>query len=108
MNALTRLINTELVPSAPYFIQDYGASVLQQALMAQAMISDQALICRTGFHREGEELNWRVLFIPTGPMRSAMEKALRGASLSTLKQHSHLTGAPKDASGAEEGRDAAP
>ncbi len=79
MNALTRLIDQELVPSAPYFIQDYGASVLQQALMAQAMTSDQVLICRTGFHREGEELNWRVLFVPTEAMRKSMEKALHSA-----------------------------
>lgn len=80
MNAITRLIDTELVPSAPYFIQDYGASVLQQALMTQAMTCDQALICRTGFHREGEELNWRVLFVPTAAMRQAMEGALHSAS----------------------------
>ena len=77
MNALTRLINIELVPSAPYFIQDYGASVLEQALMGQAMTSDEALICRTGFHREGEQLNWRVFFVPTRQMRDAMEEALR-------------------------------
>lgn len=76
MNALTRLIDTPLVPSAPYFIQDYGASVLQQALLAQATTSDRLLICRTVFRREEEELNWRVLFIPTDAMRSAMENAL--------------------------------
>jgi chemotaxis protein CheC len=78
MNAITRLIDHELVPSAPYFIQDYGASVLQQALMVQAMSSDQVLVCRTGFHREGEELNWRVLFVPTAALRGAMERALHG------------------------------
>lgn len=76
MNALTRLIGAELVPSPPYFIQDYGASVLQQALMAQAMTCDKLLICRTGFHREGEELNWCVLFVPTDAMRQEMERAL--------------------------------
>ncbi len=91
MNALTRLINTELMPSAPYFVQDYGASVLQQALMTQAMTSDQALICRTGFHREGEEVNWRVFFVPTMEMRSAMERALSTAS---LKKAAH----PQDSS----------
>jgi chemotaxis protein CheC len=79
MNALTRLIDTELVPSPPYFVQDYGASVLQQALMAQAMTCDEVVICRTGFHREGEELNWRVLFVPTEAMRTAMEHALHCA-----------------------------
>jgi chemotaxis protein CheC len=76
MNAITRLIDRELVPSAPYFIQDYGASVLQQALMAQAMTCDKVLICRTGFHREGEELNWCVLFVPTEGLRRTMEDAL--------------------------------
>ncbi len=79
MNAITRLIDHELVPSAPYFIQDYGASVLQQALMAQAMTCDKVLICRTGFHREGEELNWRVLFVPTEALRAAMENALHSS-----------------------------
>ena len=76
MNALTRLIGRELVPSAPYFLQDYGASVLQQALVAQALTSDSVLICRTGFHRENEDLDWRVLFLPTLAMREAMEQAL--------------------------------
>jgi len=79
MNALTRLIDTELVPTAPYFIRDYGASVLQQALLAQAATSDRLMVCRTLFRREGEELNWRVLFIPTDALRQAMEKALRCA-----------------------------
>lgn len=76
MNALTRLIGVDLVPSAPYFIQDYGASVLQQALLPQAMTCDHVLVCRTGFHRHGEDLNWRVLFVPTHALRSAMEQAL--------------------------------
>ncbi|NLX98639.1 MAG: chemotaxis protein [Rhodopirellula sp.] len=75
MNALTRLIDSELVPSAPYFIQDFAASVVQQALLAQAMTCDRVLICRTGFHREGKELNWRVIFVPTDGMRRAMEDA---------------------------------
>ncbi len=76
INAITRLIDQELIPSAPYFIQDYGASVLQQALIAQAITCDEVLVCRTGFHREGEELNWRVLFVPTEAMRKAMEATM--------------------------------
>jgi chemotaxis protein CheC len=76
VNAITRLIDRELVPSPPYFIQDFGASVLEQALMVQALTSDQVLVCRTGFHKEGAELNWRVLFLPTSPLRHAMENAL--------------------------------
>jgi chemotaxis protein CheC len=76
MNALVRLIDTEMVPSPPYFIQDYAASVLQQALLAPAMVTDKVLICQTGFRREGKQLDWRVVFIPTAEMRKAMEEAV--------------------------------
>ena len=72
MNAITRLINHELVPSPPMFVQDYGASVLQQALMLQAADSEQVLICRTRFHRDGEELSWNVFFMPNAALRDAM------------------------------------
>ncbi|HIQ21892.1 MAG TPA: chemotaxis protein [Planctomycetes bacterium] len=80
MNALTRLIDTELFPSAPYFIQDYGISVLQQALMAQAMTGDDLLICRIGFRRKTQELDWRVIFVPNQGMRQALEGALHSAA----------------------------
>lgn len=76
MNTLVRLIDTELVPSPPYFIQDYAASVLEQALLAPAMTSDSVLICQTGFRREGKQLDWRVIFIPTEALREAMERAI--------------------------------
>ncbi len=75
LNALTSLIEPELVPSPPYFIQDFGASVLEQAIMAQAMVSDSALVCRTTFHRKGEDLNWNVFFVPTKALLNNLEKA---------------------------------
>ena len=53
VNALTRLVGTDLRPSAPYFIQDFGASVLEQALMTQAAAGDSLLLCDIGFHRQG-------------------------------------------------------
>ena len=52
VNAITRLIDHELLPSAPYFVRDYGASVVQQALVAQAAARDTVLICRTCFHND--------------------------------------------------------
>lgn len=80
MNAITRLIDRQLVPSVPYFVQDYAASVLQQALVTQASGRDTVLICRTGFHCENENLSWRVLFIPSIALRTAMENALQSQS----------------------------
>jgi chemotaxis protein CheC len=77
MNAITRLIDRQLIPSVPYFVQDYAASVLQQAIVTQASGRDTVLICRTGFHCEDENLSWRVLFIPSVALRTAMENALQ-------------------------------
>jgi chemotaxis protein CheC len=82
MNAITRLINYQLIPSTPYFVQDYGASVVQQAILGQAA-SDNVLICRTGFHHQEEqqdkakELAWWVLFVPSVALREALERAIR-------------------------------
>lgn len=80
MNALTRLIGVKLVPSAPYFIQDYGCSVLQQAVMARAMTSDNMLLCQVRFQRKGEQPDWRVVFVPTQAMQEAMERSLHATT----------------------------
>jgi len=79
VNALTRLIGADLMPSAPYFIQDYGASVVQQAVMTQALTSDRLLLCQIGFRREDEQLDWRVVFVPTQGMQEAMQRSLHAA-----------------------------
>lgn len=76
MNTLARMIDCELAPSVPYYIEDYAASVLQSALLGPAMDADRALICQTGFHREGKNLDWRVVLIPTPAMREALENAI--------------------------------
>ena len=76
VNALTRLIDRPLSPSPPYFLQDYGMSVVEQALVAQAAARDSVLICRTCFRQEGQELSWWLLFVPSIALRTAMENAL--------------------------------
>jgi chemotaxis protein CheC len=76
LGALTHLVDLELVPSPPYFVQDFGASVLEQALMSQAMTEDKVLVCRTGFHRDGENLNWNVIFVPGAELRAKLESAV--------------------------------
>ena len=77
MNALTRLINAQLVPSPPMFIQDYGASVLEQAVLQQMGDGDEVMVCRTRFHREGNTLNWHVIFVPSLHLRSSLLGALQ-------------------------------
>lgn len=77
VNALTRLIGVDLVPSPPYFIQDFGASVLQQAVMTQALTSDSSLLCQIGFRRRDQQLDWRVIFVPTQGMQEALQRSLQ-------------------------------
>ncbi len=80
VDALTKLLDARLLPSAPYFVEDYGMSVVQQALVAQAASRDTVLVCRTCFRHEGEELDWWLLFVPSVALRDAIENALYNAS----------------------------
>ena len=80
LNAMSELIGSDLLPSPPVLVRDYGASVIQQALMVQAMDCDRVLICRTTFQQDGEQLDWRVLFIPTKLTRLRIENAFHSDS----------------------------
>jgi len=79
INTLARLIGADLIPLAPCFIQDYGASVLQQAVMTQSLGSDRVLLCQIGFRRKNQDLQWRVVFVPTQGMQEAMQQSLCAA-----------------------------
>jgi chemotaxis protein CheC len=77
LNVMAQLIGGDLLPSPPLLLRDYGASVVQQALMPQAMECDRVLVCRTTFQQDGEQLDWKVLFIPTEVTRRRIENAVR-------------------------------
>ena len=76
VSAITRLIDYPLMPTTPYFVVDYGASVLQQALLGQVAATDKVLIGRTRFQHNDEELSWWLLFVPTVALRTVIERAL--------------------------------
>lgn len=79
VNALTRLVGTDLRPSPPYFIQDFAASVLQQALMTQAVCGDSLLLCDIAFHRRGGKLDWRMVFVPAPGLQESLLHSLHAA-----------------------------
>ncbi|MDA7978635.1 MAG: chemotaxis protein CheC [Pirellulales bacterium] len=80
VHTISELIGKNLIPSPPHFIQDFGASVLQQAVMAQAMTSDRVLVCRTTFLRGKEALDWRVFFVPDHALLSEIHATVQSAS----------------------------
>jgi len=79
LNAVTRLVGVELIPSPPYFVQDFAAGVVAQVLMPRALNGDDVLVCRTQFHRASERLSWHVFFVPDAALRSRMTEALHSA-----------------------------
>lgn len=73
LNALSRVFphgaepnagDPEMVPTPPTFSRDYATSLLEFALMGQAMASDQVLLARTQFHIDGEPVDWKLLLVP--------------------------------------------
>ncbi len=77
VSALNRVLEQQLTPSPPSFLQDFGASVLEQSMMEQASTCDNIMICRTLFHREGQKLDWNVFFVPNHGMREALAEAIQ-------------------------------
>ena len=53
-----------LVPAPPEFRRDFAASLLEFALMGQAIASEQVFLVRTNFQLDGEPLNWTLLWVP--------------------------------------------
>ncbi len=58
---------SELVPSPPTFFHEFAGSLLEFALMEQALELDQVLLIRSEFKADRRELNlnWTLLFVPT-------------------------------------------
>ncbi len=76
IKALTDLLDLELVPSPPMFVQDFGASMIEQAVISQSADCERAIVCRTQFSREGKELDWNVFFVPSQALLERLENAL--------------------------------
>jgi chemotaxis protein CheC len=57
----------ELIPTPPTFVQEFAGSLLQFALMEQALELDQVLLIHSEFRaaKQGLNLNWTLLFIPS-------------------------------------------
>jgi len=74
----------ELIPTPPTFVREFAGSLLEFALMEQALELDQILLIHTEFAagRQGPSLNWTLLFVPS---RDALH--VLAASLAQLESH---------------------
>ncbi len=73
-------IDTEdtLVPTPPLFVQEFAGSLLEFALMEQAIERDQVLLLHTRFGagKERFRLDWTLLFIPSSATLHGLATAL--------------------------------
>jgi chemotaxis protein CheC len=74
----------ELVPTPPTFVHEFAGSLLEFALMEQALELDQVLLVHSEFvaGRQGLNLNWTLLFVPSRESLHAL-----AASLAQLESH---------------------
>jgi chemotaxis protein CheC len=68
----------ELVPTPPTFVHEFAGSLLEFALMEQALEFDQVLLVHSNFAtgRQDLDLNWTLLFVPDRASLAALATAL--------------------------------
>jgi chemotaxis protein CheC len=68
----------EIVPSPPTFFHEFAGSLLQFALVEQALELDEVLMIRSEFTTGGQalNLNWTLLFVPTREALSVLSASL--------------------------------
>jgi chemotaxis protein CheC len=77
----------ELIPTPPSFLHEFAGSLLQFALMDQALDLDQVLLIRSEFvgARQGLNLNWTLLFVPSRTALDALATSLARLESRELK-----------------------
>ncbi len=73
------LAGGSLLPGPPGFRHEFAASLLEFALMDQAIRSDRLLVVNSTFAIEETRLDWSLLFVPSGASLEALHACLESA-----------------------------
>lgn len=65
-----------LLPSPPAFRHEFAASLLEFALMDQAMEADRLLLIKSQFTSDGAELHWSLLLVPSAEALRTLSTSL--------------------------------
>ena len=68
--------STELVPQPPRFNREFAESLMQFALMSQAMEFDNVILAKTRFTIDKTPVNWTLLFVPDAETMSRFSQWL--------------------------------
>ena len=77
LNSLSRHLSTShqstvLLPTPPKFSCDFAESLLEFALMGQAIASDRIILARTRFEIDELPVTWTLLFVPDADSMSRL------------------------------------
>ncbi len=78
LNALSRAMRADLMPTPPRFARDYPSSLLEFALMDQAVAGDRVMFGRTQFHIDETAVDWKLLFVPDAASMATLRDAFPG------------------------------
>jgi chemotaxis protein CheC len=81
LNSLSRDISgtgdaPALVPAPPRFNREFAESLMQFALMGQAIEFDQVILAQTRFQIDGEPVDWNLLFLPDAKSMTRLPELL--------------------------------
>jgi chemotaxis protein CheC len=84
LNSLSRSFSRvgtspELLPSPPKFGHEFAESLLEFALMQQAVTSDHVIVARTKFEIDATLVQWSLLFVPDSDSLSRLRELLETA-----------------------------
>ncbi len=75
-------VGNAVIPSPPTFRHEFAGTLLEFALMDQAIRLDRLLLVRTRFETECTELDWTLLLVPSGETLAEL-----ASSLANLETH---------------------
>ena len=68
--------SADVLPSPPRFVRDFAESLMEFALMNQAMASDVVFLTRTAFHMEETPVDCSLLFVPDAASLERLQELL--------------------------------
>lgn len=88
-NSLATWLKVECIPAAPTVVHDLACAVVEPLLVSQATLGDEALVSRTEFEMDGQQMEWSFLFLPSADAlkvmrRQCMEEQVRQNALHTI------------------------
>lgn len=86
-NCLSSWLKLETVPAAPTVAHDLACAVIEPLLVSQAMVGDEALVCKTSFDVGGHEMEWYLLLLPSADSLERMRGQCAGDQIRKKALH---------------------